>query len=220
MKKKSTSKDDIIVNSDDVENEVKSIKDEQKDDEPSFKHYLIVIGVILGIFGILYFGFEIYDNYKEPDVVVDQLQTYKYPYKVGSVTYNLFFYYTTEELDEFDYDLEPSKVDVLNTVNFTFSFDEYNGSDNGKVSISSIKFMKFLRDVYRFNFDVNDSFVSTQDINCANSTIKNKVVTFNPYANETKVKFNRINGCIEFEADDPQKIIGLSDKFIYEITKQ
>ena len=186
----------------------------KKDNEPSWYHYLLVLLIFAGVVGVFWVGYVFFveDNDSSPSGPI----MYKYVYKVGNVTYNLYFESQISELDKMDVVIEPSKYDVLNTVNFMMAFLEYNGSDNGQIAKGSTKLTSFLKFVYSFNFG-NESFLKIDEISCENSTRKNKVIVFDPYQNVTGI-FMDENGCIEFVTDDPKKMVGLVDKFIYEMT--
>ena len=198
---------------------------EETSEEPSWYHYLIVIGVIVGIFFVFYIGFEVYENLNSnnsnPNFSGNSTysQTFKYPYKVGNITYNLNFYYTTDQLDSFNYTIEPNKLDILNSRNFTFVFKEYNGTDNGRVGLASTKLMRFLRIVYKFDFNP-ENFVNYGNYSCLNSTRSNKIIVFDPYKESTGVFFNRTSGCINIDGVDADQLVATTDKFMYELTKQ
>lgn len=189
---------------------------EINDDEPSWYHYLLVfviMGLIfLGIYGIYYFVEG--KNFSEP--INNQSVLIKYPYKVGNITYNLYFENSFEELENMDVEFNLNKLDLLNTQTFTMSFLEYNGTDNGQVSKGSTKLVSFLRLVYNFKFD-EGSFVMHNVTNCTSSSLENKVIVFNPYSDKEGVFYNSTNGCIEFLTYNATHTVDLVDKFMYEI---
>lgn len=197
----------------------------EKDVEPSWYHYGIIILAIVGAFFLVYFGFEIYDNFFSnsdvdlPDNRSIYATTYVYPYVVGNITYNINFYYTTNQLDSFNYVIEPDKLQILNTAGFTFVYKDYIGEDNGRVTLASTKFMRFLRFVYNFRFS-EENFVRYGNYTCDNSTLANKLVVFDPYQNETGVFFDTRNGCITIQGSNADNLVTVTDKFIYELTKQ
>ena len=196
-----------------------------KDDEPSWYHYVIVLIVFgLVIYGG-YYGFNYIDStYAKPINIVPEddfglngsLVLTKYPYKVGNVTYNIYFHDEVDNIALYDFVVEPSKIDILNTAEFILSFDVYNGTDNGEVTKASTKFVSFVKMVYRFEFDL-ESFVMHNESSCSTSSLKYKVVEFDPNSNETGVFFDEKTGCVKFLAENPKDMVKLSDKFIYDM---
>jgi len=186
------------------------------DNEPSWYHYVIVLLFFGSVFWVVWFAFSFYDEQPIDIHNSSNVVLHKYPYVVGNVTYNIYFQNSVDEIESMDFVVEPNKLDVLNTRRFVMSFMDYNGADNGEVTKSSTKVISFLKNVYRFKFD-KDSFKMINESNCSTSSINYKVVLFNPYSNVTGVFYNNSNGCIEFLADSPDKIVSLSDKFIYDV---
>lgn len=221
--------EELIVSKEEILNEEKlarekevkkSKKDKQKEEEdsqPSWYHYAIIFIVLGGIFGVMYFGFEYYSSISEDKnkskLLID---LYDYPYVVGNTTYNIKFHYPIDELERANYVIEPDKYDILNTLNITRVFKEYNGTDNGKVIISASKLYSFINKVYHVDFTDSARFNVTS---CDNSTMNSKVMVFDIYANRTGVFFNEENGCIEVMSQIPEDLVLVSDKFIYEMIK-
>ncbi|MCA9496184.1 MAG: hypothetical protein KC589_04535 [Nanoarchaeota archaeon] len=195
----------------------KKIEDDE-DSQPSWYHYVIIFIVLGGIFAIFYYGFEFYsgvsEDKNESNLLID---LYNYPYVVGKNTYNIKFHYPIDELDKADYPIEVNKYDMLNTLNITRVFLEYNGTDNGKVIIAASKLYSFFNKVFHVSFAESQSINSTS---CVNSTINAKVMVFDVYANKTGVFYNKENGCIEILAEKPEDLVLVSDKFIYEMIKE
>lgn len=190
--------------------------EESINDEPSWYHYLIVFLVILGVFGVFYYGVEIYgktfdSNSSDKD---DLRKSYIHEYVVDGKTYNLEFQHTFDEIEKFNYSIEVNKYDLLNSKNITLSFGEYNGTDNKPVAIVSVKIMRFLKYVYGVEFGENN-FNTLDGVSCKNSTLEEKVMTFNPYANESGVYYNTTTGCVEIKATSPDKFVGVGDTFLY-----
>jgi hypothetical protein len=197
-------------------------KDFQKaDEEPSWYHYMVILGIIFFVFVVAYFGAEIFRGYfyEENQInVSNSSNTYPYSFKAGDITYNIFFNSPIEILDELNYTIEINEFDILNTQSFMLSYGVYNGSDNGLVSVSSIKLVRFLKARYFFKFP-EDAFNNLADLNCSNSEENHKVMTFDPYADETGVFYNE-NYCIEFKSEGPELMMSVIDKLIWEIVKE
>lgn len=219
VKKKSTvnKEDKIIYSKDEIESTNHNSQTQSHEEVPSWYHYAIVFAVIVGFFGLVYFGFNYYES-KNVHQLDNLLKTYEYKYKVGNVTYNIAFHYPIEDIETFNYPIVPTKQDLINSINFTFVFKEYNGTDNGKVTVASTKFLRFLRYVYGYRFD-EDNFKRFNETSCEDSKPKQKVVIFDPYKNVTIVNYNPENGCIEFDAKSPEDLVKLTDLFIYTLTK-
>ena len=214
-KKENSGNKESITKKQEKFNEKPSSK-EKPDDEPSWYHYLIVIIVIGAIFGLAYGGYYFFTE-NDTNNFENKTMLYKYPYKVGNVTYNLHFESSLEDLSNMKYTIEPQKIDILNTINFRLSFMQYNGTDNGEVSKGSTKLASFLRHVHHYKF-TNESFVNYNKTNCSSSTKRNKVIVFDPYSETNGVFYNETNGCIRFSTNDPQKMVDITDKFIYDMT--
>ncbi|MFW6026284.1 MAG: hypothetical protein ACOC16_00480 [Nanoarchaeota archaeon] len=195
-------------------------KDNQVEDiieqEPSWYHYILVILVFLCVFGILYLGYYLFIE-DDTNNLENQSMLHKVPYKVGNITYNLYFESSIKNLEDMDYIIEPTRINLLNTLSFKMSFLEYNNTDNGQVSKGSTKLTSFLKYVHLQKF-TQDSFVKYNVTNCSDSTIRNKIIVFNPYSDKNGVFYDQKSGCIEFLTNDPKKMIDLTDKFIYEMT--
>lgn len=196
-----------------------------KDDEPSWYHYLIVIVVFILVGSGIYYTYDFIENFGEVDIPLDNLtnitkpaELFNYPYKVGNVTYNIKFHNSIEDIESMDYIIEPNRMDILNTISIDMSFYDYNGTDNGQVSTGSTTLLSFLKLVYHFNFDA-ESFKMYNETNCSDSSMRDKIIMFNPYVNQTGV-FMDDNGCIEILSDEPAKIVDLVDKFIYTLVKE
>jgi hypothetical protein len=185
-----------------------------KEEEPSWYHYIIVIALFALI---IYTGVLIFDYFDEGNKPQDGVKTedYYYKYKVGNITYNIEFTEPVTNISNLRYWSPITKEDLWNTADIKFSFNEYNGTDNGYVSISSIKLRRFLDNVFYFSFEEGD-FVKYNETNCSHSTFANRVFTFNPYSEREGV-FVDENGCVIFEAKSAKEFPRVVDKFIYDI---
>lgn len=191
------------------------------DGSPSWYHYVIVLLVIFGGIWIFSFIINTYTSYSDVKVIdaVGQDETYSYTHKIGNITYNIELSMPLEELNKFNFEIQPNKLDILNTVSFTFSFGEYIGEDNGQVSLASTKLRRYLSLVHFIKFEQED-FISNLSPSCENSTINNRVVTFelnstvsNSYVGEEE------NGCIRIIAKNPKEMPHLIDDFIVSLLK-
>jgi len=217
-------------------NEAKKIEKERvqadvvnQDDEPSWYHYIIVFMIFASIFGVFYLGYYFfYEDQSNIGNLTGMNNTSldnnspvvltKYPFVQGNITYNLFFHNTIDEIEAMNFPVQVDKLDLLNTRSFIMAFDNYNGTDNGEVARGSTKLVSFFSLVYTFEFN-NESFVRTDVIDCSNSTLSEKVITFNPYSERVGVFYNQTNGCISFETDNPKDVVDLVDKLIYGVVK-
>lgn len=200
------------------ENQVKKKEDSEIEEQPSWFHYVIIVGVLAIILFGIYLVFEINDRNSTPDInqTANESDVYIYKYTQGNITYNIELNAPLADLEKYNFTIEPTKYDVLNTVNFKFSFDTYNGTDNGQVSLSAIKLRRFLDKIYFFNFDANKSFVKTDEITCENSTQSRRVVLFQPRSNESGV-FIEDNGCFVVRSTQPNLMPFVIDDFMVTI---
>ena len=191
---------------------------EDKEEQPRWYHYLIVLAVLVVIFGTVAVVFEYVSQNSAPDLneTADVNETYIYKYSKNNVTYNIELNAPQSQLEKYDFIIEPSRYDILNTLNFTFSFDTYNGSDNGQVALSAIKLRRFLDKVYFYSFNVNESFANTSQITCQNSTENEKVVLFEPRENQSGV-FMEENGCMVVKSTKPNLMPFVIDQFMVDI---
>lgn len=187
-------------------------------ESPSWYHYLIILGILVFLVIVAILISEWYHQNSEVDLnkSVDLNDTYIYEFKKGNVTYNIHLGASTTDLEKYNFSIEPTKYDVLNTLNFRFSFDTYNGTDNGQVSIGAIKLRRFLSTVYNFNFAANSSFYSTDELTCGNSTLNEKIVTFNPRASNSGV-FLDSNGCMMINSTSPNLLPFVVDSFMVKV---
>jgi len=190
-------------------------KQYDKEEEPSWYHYLIVLLIFALIIGSIYFPFGFLDKPNEP---TGTAKKFPYEYKVKNITYNIEFNNPIDQIESSNIYIQPNKLDVLNTIEFIFSLDKYNGTDNGYVAISATKIANLFKVVYKFSYDANKNFKQFNSFNCQNATTKNKVITFNPYSNENAVYFTN-NSCIEVNAKSAKDMLLVSDAFIYSMIK-
>ena len=190
-----------------------------EDDEPSWYHYVIILGVFFGTILGVYFGYEYYDMKKKDNLENYEplRETFIYDYKVGNITYNLEFHNTFDYIERHNIIVEVTKENIWESRNITFAFYEYNGTDNRYVSTASVKFMKLLKYVYNINFDDTNSFKMISEVNCSTSTVKSKVVVFYPYSDKNGVFYNETNGCIEVLSRTPKEMVLVEDTLMYNL---
>jgi hypothetical protein len=204
----------------------KKSKNPIENEEPELKHYLIVILIFI-LVGFTIFGcFKVYEYYETKDRHDNLEDRYKYPYKIGNVTYNIEFFSPFEKIKELNYPIEVSKLDLLNTIDFrivhlNYTLEERQKDFGYNVGKASSRIVGFLNQIYFFSFKIekNLGFYSNQ-LNCSNSTLKNKVIIFNPKANTNKIKYSLQNGCIEFLSKSPEEMVYLGDAFLYKFIKE
>ena len=213
--------DEVIVDNDEIEKGVKTEikKKDESDDEPRLYHYAVVILIIVGIFFGMYFSFNLYSQYFGGDEVenVNGSTLYMYSHKIANVTYNLKFHSPVSDFESSNLITEPEKIDVLNTRELIFTFKEYNGSDNGKVTVTSGFLLSFFRNVYAFSFNPEENVKLFNESNCNTSNKSYKVVIFDPYSEREGVFYNETNGCITIESQTPERLIFVGEKFAYDI---
>lgn len=191
---------------------------EEEEAEPKLIHYIIVVAILFGIFGIIWAGFEIYDNQtKQPLQNATIQEKYIYKHIIGNVTYNIEFSYPIEEIEKIDYPIEIDRLTMLNKLSLTRVFLDYNGTDNGQVVIMASKFRSFFKGVYHISFRDEQKI---ENFNCSNSTIQHSAVVLNPYSDRNGVYYNQTNGCINVETTDITQFVILGDKIIYEMIKE
>ncbi len=195
---------------------VEKVKAEKADDsgEPSWYHYVIVLLTFAGLFALAYYSYQFFEDETTINESI-KVVFYTYPYKQGETTYNIKFRTAPDELDSLNYTIEPNKMDILNTDEFTFVFLDYIGTDNGEVSKGSTMLLSTLRQIFDFNFE-QDNFKMINETDCTQSTLSHKIILFNPYSNTTGVYMDE-NGCLEFLTDDPKIMPTLVDKFVYNL---
>jgi len=195
---------------------------EKSNDEPSWYHYLVVLGVVLiVIVGVPMALYNLTDFGDERDIdggdenEIDR-DTFIYEYERGGATYNIEFDSRIEEFTELDAEIEIDRYDILNTINVKFGIDTYEDQDERYVATVSTKLMTFLSKVYYFNFEEGD-IQPYNNLNCTHSTPEERVFVFDPYSDRTGV-FEKENGCVSLEAQNPQDFRKLGDLFIYSLT--
>jgi hypothetical protein len=181
-----------------------------KEEEPSWYHYLVVICVLIAIGFAIYGILFVVNSFKAEN---DGPRTYLHTYKVGEATYNIYYNEPLSELERKTYSIEMNKRDLWLISNLTFSFGEYNGTDNGRVAVASTKLANFMKAVYSMRFDASN-FQKINVSNCNTSSIKNSVIIFDPYSNESGVFLNRSNGCILVQSTTPKEMMSVVDKWI------
>ena len=212
-----------VVSQDEVEIQVskefiKNIDKKNQDDEPRWYHYLIVSLCFIAFFVGLYFALDYFE--KEPQNPNINIKLYTYNFKVGERNGSIQFYTPTDKIEDLDYPIEVSKHDFLNSKRIILSFMEYNGTDNGEVTLTSGRLAPFIRHVYLIDFDPYEDIKHINESNCSTSTLNEKVVTFNPYSDRNGVYYDESNGCIEFLTNNATKMRELGDKFFYTIINE
>lgn len=219
--------DEIIVSKSEVEAEIRKetkLGKNKEEEEPTFFHYTIIIlfFIIGGI--ILYQVLNFFDSTIDPNSTINNsnkpIQFYDYSFIMSNgKSAKIQFYAPPDSVKNFNYPIEISKIDLLNSKNIYLSFMEYNGSDNGEISRTSLRLVPFLRDVLLFSFDVETDLYKYENLNCQNSSVDNKVIVFNPYSDKTGVFYDG-EGCIEFLTQDPKDMRYIGDKFFYTLINE
>lgn len=205
-----------------MSNKKKVSKEEEKSQEqPSILHYLIVLGILVGGLFVFAFVFEFFADSTGPqlDRNATPEESYRYEFVRSNATYNIELSAPIEDINRYNFTIEPTRLEVLNTQSFTFSFDTYEGSDNGQVSMSAIKLRRFLDRVYFFNFDSNESFTTTDTFTCDNSTPQHRVVEFKPRADVSGV-FSEDNGCFVVKSTQPNLMPFVIDDLLVSIMEE
>ncbi|MFW5704656.1 MAG: hypothetical protein ACOCXG_02325 [Nanoarchaeota archaeon] len=185
-----------------------------KDDEPSWYHYVIVLLVLAGvIFGVYYLGNLFFEEETGPGTT---METYPYVYTVGNVNYNIIFNSPVEVLNSSDLFVPIEKSELFQTQRFVFSYTPE--ANVARVGQASIKLKRFLGSVFSFQF-TPESFKTTDEINCSNSTLKQRVILFDVGSQENSIEVED-NGCIIFNSVDENSTMFLVDKFIWEIVSE
>lgn len=209
-----------------IEKEVVSNKpkhnsqNKQVEDEPSWYHYVIVLILFFGFFaGIYYFAFGNENSQDNQGNIYLKNNTYIYKHVVGNKTFNIEFENSLYKLDNYDMENQVNVEDIWSSNNIYLSFDIYNGTDNKYVSTTSVKIMKLFK--YLYGFDIGtENILDYSNYTCLNSTIDNKIITFNPYSNRDGVYYNSSNGCIQIESINVEDFILVGDKFLYGLVKE
>ncbi len=192
-----------------------SKKNIEVDDEPGFREYAIVLGVMFALFFLVYFSFEIYDKYSNPaeiDVLDDSNNKYYYNYRVGNVTYNVEIAVPISELRKYEFIIEPTKLDILNTISFKFNTRLYSGED-GYVSVGAIKLNNVLSRIFFFDFEEED-FYTTNTTSCTNATSSHKIITFDINESVSSGVYYENNNCIRVISTTAKEMPILVDYFV------
>lgn len=202
-----------------VAEKVKPEKVLLEDDEPSWYHYAIILLVFFGIIAGIYYGYEYYDMKKHEDLskYEPSSESFIYPYVSNNITFNIEFQNDFNFIKKQNIPIEVKKEDIWSSVNVTFAFYTYNGTDNRYVTTTSVKFMKLLKYVYGMNFNESESFKMINESNCSTSTLNSKVIVFNPYTTRNGVFYNKENGCIEVFSRTPKEMVLVGDTLLYDL---
>ncbi|MEC8338988.1 MAG: hypothetical protein VXZ40_00055 [Nanoarchaeota archaeon] len=204
-----------------VEKKSQNLPNTQEEESPSWYHYVIILLVVFGVIWGISFLINMFDSTQELDVVDvinEQTQTYSYTHVVGNVTYSIELVDTLANLEKLDYPIEPNFMDILNTASFKFVFNEYNGSDNGQVTLSATKLRRYLSTVHFVRFD-SDDFQTIDNLSCVNSTSVQRVVLFEVNSSLETGVFEEENGCLRVVANRAIEMPYLMDLFIISILK-
>ncbi len=198
----------------------KEVKKENSE-EPSWYHYLIVSVVFLLLFVGLYY-LIIY--FHEPRAIIlnqniTKIPVYNYTKIVDGKKYNFEFQTPIYDLKKSNMTDQVSKFTILNSKRIIFSFLNYSKSDNRFISTSSVKMMRMLKYYFNFNFN-QDDFQMASNYSCANSTLDDKVLTFNPYMNKTGIFYNKTNGCIQIFSNSSRGVLRATDKFLWDLIQE
>ena len=220
MKKQKKQKNKFLISQSEIEKELKEeneklkkLKKKNLNDEPSWYHYIFAIIIVIGFFLLLIFGFKAFDNYKNSKVKIEKngLEVFYKNYNINNISARIEYYTLVNEIENLNFENEISKIDILNSQNFKFVYLE--NSTNEDLIITTSRVFNSLKLVYNYKNIINE----LEDIKCSGSTNKIKTIYFNSKANETKIKFNKQNGCIEFLAKNKFDMVKLGDIFLYEL---
>ena len=212
-----------VVSEDEVETQlskdiIRKIEKKNHEDEPRWYHYLIVSLCFIALFIGFYLILDYFET-ESPNPNIN-VELYMYHFKVGERNGSIQFYTPIKKIEDLDYPIKVSKYDFLNSKRIILSFMEYNGTDNGEVTLVSGRLAPFIKHVYSFDLDPYEDIKHINESNCSTSTLDEKVVTFNPYSDRNGVFYNESNGCIEFLTDDATKMKELGDKFFYTLINE
>ncbi len=191
-----------------VKHKTKKIKSQEEDIQVEWYYYFIVF---LIIFSIIFGGYYLLSLILEgKEIKNDNISFYNYKYKVGNVTYNIEFRYPIKELEKNLSEIPSVRLKFLNSIKVVFSFDEYNKSDNGRVTVASLQLMQIIKEVFKTNVVAN----STSVLDCPNATLKNKIVTFNPYS-EKNVVYWENPYCLRINATNSSNLIYMTNRVMF-----
>lgn len=195
---------------------------EEKTENPSWYHYLVILGGFALIFVVISMIINVYNSSQEIEIVdvLETDETYSYTHKVGNVSYTILLVEPLENLRKLNYVVEPNLLDILNTLSFKFSFGEYNGTDNGQVSLAATKLRKYLSLVHFITFEQED-FLSNITPSCDGSTKTNRIVTFEINSSiSVSGVFEEENGCIRVISSNAIEFPYIMDYFIVSILQE
>ena len=191
---------------------MKNKKKEIEEEPTKWYHYLIILGIIF----IIIFTINFFFNYND-----DKNEKYTFKYQNGNSIHNIEVFNPEIEIKNFEYEIQTNKFDILSTKKFLINNVNIPKEDLQDVKINRLRFTLYLVQIFypvfnSKNFEYPE--IKYKKINCENSTKKNKKVFFT-FSNETKVEFDKKNGCIIFKAKNKNEMYNLVDKFFYEITR-
>jgi hypothetical protein len=191
----------------------------ESDNEPTLFHYTIVLLILGTVFGILYMGFEFYDEKTNEGAINNpnlKIKLYKYPFIVDGNTYSIQFYNPISDLEKSDLKIGITKDELLSTQNFKFIFSS-NSSSNGEVVKISGRLFPFLKNVYMFPLNSQKDIISSNNLTCKNSTIDTKLIFFNSNSTTNELVYDNLTGCIIFKTTNSNLMGTLGDKFFLDI---
>ncbi len=204
---------DEISNNDEIKESVKA--EVVDNDEPSWYHYLIVIMIFIGIL----FGLSQLITYLDSDainssssVIVKNESKFYYDFEVRGKNVSVEFSNSKEYLNNLSIPIEISKIDLMNSKEIYFSFSNYSEEDNYDMTVNQYKLGLFMRSLLQLRVDGSHR-VSTNIVNCSNSTEAIKVIEFLPYQNISGVFFDGI-GCIQIKSKSVSSFIDVEDKML------
>ena len=188
-----------------------SSKNPNKDEEePGFKEYAIIFGVIFAIIFGAYFAFEIFDN-EESSIssVYEQANITDTGFEYTSSTFNgrvanIQFVYDFENLEEFEFrqDLSNSWFENHNNISIITPDVIRPQLENALLIKSSGKLLSFIRNMYGVSFDENNFQTKGENNTCKSSNKDNALIIFNYNTDELEVNIDeQTPHCVEINVN-------------------
>ena len=156
----------------------------------------------------------IQEEKEEPKTTQSTFQTMRYTY--DNKPYNIHLRTSQETLKNEEIKTEVKLEEIIDSTDLTMLFQEVNGIDNSKLAKGSTFLTSFLSGVHDMKF-VDFRTVENDKLNCDESTLEHKYILFKPYSNREGIFYNEVNGCMIIETKKADRLIFLTEKFVYDI---
>lgn len=188
-----------------------SSKNPNKDEEePGFKEYAIIFGVVFAIIFGAYFAFEIfYSEESSTSSVYEQANITDAGFEYTSSTFNgrvanIQFVYDFSSLDSYTFKQDITNNWFENHENISIITPDVIKPqlENALLIKSSGKLLSFIRNMYGVRFNDNNFQTKNETNTCEFSSQDNALIIFNYYADELEVNIDeQTPHCVEINVN-------------------